>query len=137
MFMIKLGHPAEVASGILDLTPYQVEGILTMFYFSGISFELSPYNAFPDLISYLGKIEEPWNPNQEDLQTMINRINKLNYPTDYQYYLFLAGQNAILVYGFDNLEILQGILSVCQWLQKDCRDIIKIYDRNEQLMIYT
>ena len=33
-------------------------------------------------------------------------------------------------YTFDNLDFLQGILTACQWLNKDCRQNLKLYDRN-------
>ena len=35
-----------------------------------------------------------------------------------------------LAWGFDNLEFLQGILTACNWVRRDCKYILQLYDQN-------
>lgn len=89
------------------------------------------YNLFEDSLEDQGY---RWAVN---LFVSIRNGNKLRFENITKRYSvvlpFDYNRDAAQLYQFDTMEFIQGILTACQWMQKDCQNLIKyvFYGENQ------
>lgn len=150
---INTEDPAIKLQGQLDLTPNQIDGInraLSRFLKQGQFFvvpepninNLNPFigsDYYDDEFIREGPIDfrRRNDPVPEDFMDFLIRIGGGFETPNKRYYLFFKPQGPrFFIYGFNNPEFLQGFLSVCQWLQQDCKQFTKVYDQNGNSMAF-
>lgn len=129
----------QILRNELELTPNQVDGINMSLYrlLDGRPFSIRPFLNVHDLNPFVGSSNSDYDEREPFLE-FLHRVRTTDriYPQRYYMLFKIPGSATSLVHAFDNPEYIQGILSACQWLQKDCRNNIKIFDTNGNPMTF-
>ena len=145
-------YPQYIRNVTLKLNDDQLAGLYT-----GLSFNIYPFGWLEISDAYgiidNGKIDRmPWAYHfigsgeakdileEPDFHKRLDMLATLYYggtvDLEKRYILIYQSNDYISAQEFDRPEFLQGIITGCQWLNKDCRTVIKLYDQNGNELEY-
>ena len=154
LYGIPLDHRGQLIEDKIALTPNRLAGLIAGFaitenYIGDVSKYLrirDPSGNFVDPMNYIRNFKSAQfageftgtNPGDDyDLLKYMWSIHRGKPNTKYHLLISLPDPPfKRLAWGFDNRKFLQGFLTACQWLNKDCRDILQVFDQNGNRLEY-
>ena len=145
-------YPQYMRSVTLNLTDDQLAGLYT-----GYSFNIYPFgwleisdeyglidntkiDRMPQVYNFIGSGETKEIIEEPDFHKRLDMLATLYYgsPVDLEkrYILIYQSNDYISAQEFDRPEFLQGVITGCQWLNTNCRTVIKLYDQNGNELEY-